>query len=103
MKWILLLALLQCSCATTSKDTTSPAPTVATPASTAFEVIPLQFAAAQDVARQLKELGFENAGRDKSPSRIVADTRTNSMLVQAEAGDLRRIRDAIARIDVQVK
>ena len=61
-----------------------------------FGVIPLQYAAAAEVANALSKL--------TSAVRVVADERTNSVVVVcATEADLRRLSDCIAKLDVPVQ
>lgn len=65
----------------------------------AMQVVPLQFASAGDLERELTQaLG---AAKRKG-FRIVADPRTNSLIVvAAEKDDLARALELIARLDVK--
>jgi type II secretory pathway component GspD/PulD (secretin) len=106
-----LLALTACRAA--------PAPR-AEPAETACEVIPLRHAVAAelvDVLEKLSLAGVQAArtrscepcqpGRVAGPSRpacrFVADPRTNSLVVQAAPEALPRIRELVARLDVDAR
>ena len=85
-----------------------------------FEVIPLEFAAAEDMADVLEQL-LEAATRVQqqqiqanpqgatgqirtggTESKILTDPRTNSLLVMALPEDMQRIKELIARLDVEV-
>lgn len=93
MKWILPLALVLAACSSPSKSSNS-----APSSSASVEVVALKYAVANDVARLLGELPA------LSPkTRVLADPRTNSLVVQADAADMPRIRELIAKLDVQVK
>lgn len=64
-----------------------------------MQVVPLQFAMAGELERELTQaLG----GSKRSRPKIVADARTNSLIVVAEdKDDLSRALELIARLDVQ--
>jgi general secretion pathway protein D len=86
-----------------------------------FEVIPLEFASAQDIADVLEQLleakqrqternrtqagaqgatgAIQNAGGE---TKILVDARTNSLLVMALPDDLQNIKELVARLDVDV-
>ena len=86
-----------------------------------FEVIPLEFAAAEDVADMLEQL-LESARRlatanqqaqaasgvtgtlqrSGGETRILVDARTNSLLVMALPEDMQGIKELVARLDVDV-
>lgn len=88
-----------------------------------FDVLPMEFAAAEDVAEVIEELlearnkAFERnrapqqvtpegvtggSTRNTGTSKILVDKRTNSLLVMAMPDDMPRIKDLVARLDVQV-
>jgi general secretion pathway protein D len=88
-----------------------------------FDLIPLEFAAAEDVAdllEQLLEAQQESINRRPRPqaiegqgvssllpgteleSKILVDARTNSLLVMALPEEMPRIKDLVARLDVDV-
>ncbi|HEX6885138.1 MAG TPA: secretin N-terminal domain-containing protein, partial [Planctomycetota bacterium] len=87
-----------------------------------FDLIPLEFAAAEDVAdliEQLLEAQQEQINRRPRPqvegqgvagllpgtaleSKILVDARTNSLLVMATPEEMPRIKDLVARLDVDV-
>ncbi|VAW44239.1 General secretion pathway protein D, partial [hydrothermal vent metagenome] len=64
-----------------------------------IELIPLQYANAQDVADTLSQL-LESANALGPQSKIVADTRTNSVIVNANPALKSKIMNIIARLDV---
>lgn len=106
MKPHLILALLPiflASCASDSAGRSQPQPAV--PASSeepmAMEIVPLQYAAAQELAGSLSNLLYE--GGPIPPTRIVADPRTNSLIVRAPREELPRILDLIRRLDRKVE
>ena len=86
-----------------------------------FDVLPLEFAAAQDISDTLGQLldakqrqtertrsqpgaagapGTASAGGGET--KILVDARTNSLLVMALPGDLQQIKELVARLDVEV-
>ncbi len=87
-----------------------------------FDVIPLEFAAAEDVADLVEQLleaqrtSSRTQSRPRSEgqgpggllqnqgveSRILVDGRTNSLLVMAMPDEMPRIKDLVARLDVEV-
>ncbi len=84
-----------------------------------FEVIPLEFAAAEDVADVLEQLleasrtalnrqqpqvaGATGAlGRGTGEVRILTYPRTNSLLVMALPDDMQNVKELVARLDVDV-
>src|SRR5688572_23375702 len=87
-----------------------------------FDLIPLEFAAAEDVAdliEQLLEAQQEQINRRPRPqvegqgvagllpgseleSKILVDARTDSLLVMATPEEMPRIKDLVARLDVDV-
>ena len=86
-----------------------------------FEVIPLEFASAEELADTITEL-LEASRRaaqartqqqaaqgvtgqlqqGQTESKLMVDTRTNSLLVMAMPDDMPRIKDLIARLDTEV-
>lgn len=91
----LFTVLLLASCAS------SPAAPAAEPAppSAAVQVVPLRYAAAHELANVLSQLLMEPG----ITGRVVADARTNSVVVEAPAEDLPRILELIAQLDVEKK
>lgn len=70
------------------------------PTSGEVEVIPLQNASASDVVQVLNSLLQTQQGAEAGPPlKLVADTRTNSILVGGDKNDRLRIRALIARLD----
>ncbi|MGH8398815.1 MAG: type II secretion system secretin GspD [Gammaproteobacteria bacterium] len=70
------------------------------PTSNEVEVIPLQYASASDVVQVLNSLMQSSQGAEAGPPlKLVADTRTNSILVSGDKGGRLRIRALIARLD----
>ncbi|MGA9852293.1 MAG: type II secretion system secretin GspD [Gammaproteobacteria bacterium] len=70
------------------------------PTSSEVEVIPLQNASANDVVQVLNSLLQNQQGGEAGPPlKLVADDRTNSILVGGDKSDRLRIRALIARLD----
>jgi len=94
MRPLVLAALLLAACQSTT--TTPPEPE--------FQVIPLQYASAHELANQLTALvGREAAGLDNEPiAAFIADPRTNSILVRAKPENMPMVHELIARLDQQV-
>lgn len=75
------------------------------PTSSEVEVIPLQNAAAGDVAQVITSL-MQNAQQGAEagpPLKIVADSRTNSIILSGDASNRLRIRALIARLDMSTE
>ncbi len=78
-----------------------------------LEVIRLEYAAASELARQLMEILEERAAAPAAPGRpaagpgaggvrkVLADLRTNSLIVIAEPGERERVRELVERLDVE--
>ena len=62
------------------------------------QVIQLQYSTADDLAGTLRSLFARNP-----EIRIMADARTNSLLISADPEDLAQISNLVQRIDVEVK
>ncbi|MGB9430303.1 MAG: type II secretion system secretin GspD [Gammaproteobacteria bacterium] len=70
------------------------------PTSSEVEVIPLQNASASDVVQVLNSLMQTQQGMEAGPPlKLVADARTNSILIGGDKSDRLRIRALIARLD----
>ncbi len=83
-----------------------------------FDVIKLEYASAEDIAATVEELleavnqarsaqpgaqGPQGAlNRNQSEAKILADTRTNSLQIVALPEDMPRIKELVARLDVDV-
>ena len=65
-----------------------------------IEIIPLQNASASDVAQVLTSLMQSNANEGGPPLKLVADERSNSILVSGDKNDRLRIRALIAHLDM---
>lgn len=65
-----------------------------------IEIIPLQNASATDVAQVLTSLMQNTASEGGPPLKLVADERSNSILVSGDKNDRLRIRALIARLDM---
>jgi type II secretory pathway component GspD/PulD (secretin) len=62
------------------------------------QVVPLQYSNADELASTLRSLFARNP-----EIRILADSRTNSLLIAADAGEIAQIEGLVQRIDVEVK
>lgn len=98
---LLLIVLASCASDSGGRSKTEPVVPASTDESMAMEVVPLQYAAAQELAVALSNLLYE-AGQ-VAPARIVADPRTNSLIVRASSEDLPRILELIRRLDQKVE
>lgn len=71
-----------------------------------IQVIPLQHASATEVARILENLERQSAskkGAQDQNTRLVADERTNSLLLSADKKNSLRLRALIAQLDSEIK
>lgn len=100
MKSLPLAALLLCACTATSTSTVrrySPAPDA--PAAT-IEVLHLRFADAHEIARLINDVCL----RANTSDTVVADARTNSIVVRTDdAKTLERVRMLANELDVEAK
>lgn len=101
MRTILCAALLLAACQTTSQSSRP-----ATAISDEVRVVPLKYAPAHELADELNQLIL--LGRDPTSSErpvhvIVADPRTNSLLVKAPNADMPRIIELIEKLDQKVE
>ena len=97
MKKLLPLALLVlASCSSSCSSSSARESAAKDDEPVAMSVIPLQFAAAADVARALDRV---------TPStRVIADGRTNSVLVTcASAAEMEQVEAVVAKLDVRVQ
>ena len=94
---LVLLLLLSSGCASTEEGEPAPAPAVAQPG--AMQVVPLKFASAAELEKVLvKALGASR----QFGLRIVADLRTNSLVLTAESeAGLAPALELIAALDVE--
>ncbi len=87
-----------------------------------FEVVPLEYASAQEIASMIEELldasrraaqssqrsqpqvqgATAPIPRQESETKILVDPRTNSLLVMAMADQMPRIKELVARLDVDI-
>ena len=68
-----------------------------------FEVLPLQHAESRELAGTLSNLFHAVAlSGGERQIKIVADTRTNSLLVMAPAEHMDLVKELVARLDVEV-
>jgi len=68
-----------------------------------FELIPLQYAAAPDLAETLTDLVSDaSEGGADSSVKVLSDDRTNSLLVMAPPEHMQELRDLIALLDREV-
>jgi type II secretory pathway component GspD/PulD (secretin) len=97
-----LIALASCASDSGSRSTPEPVVPANTDEPMAMEVVPLQYAAAQELAGALGNLLYEG-GPVPRATRIVADSRTNALIVRAPREELPRILDLIRRLDRKVE
>jgi type II secretory pathway component GspD/PulD (secretin) len=99
---VIALSLLPACCATCPNP---PAATAAAPAAAksdvGYTVIPLRFAVASDVALALRKSVATQPNR-RAPQ-VIADERTNSVIVSCAPDELAPIQQLIAALDVEVK
>jgi type II secretory pathway component GspD/PulD (secretin) len=70
-----------------------------------FQMVPLKFALAEDTAKVINDFLGRESGAPRRPElaiRVVADPRTNSLLVQAPSEDLPRVLELVAKLDRKV-
>jgi hypothetical protein len=99
----LIASLLLASCAAYRRQEPAPAPAVVAVACAepqaagfGFDVIPLQFASAADLAQILGRMRLSDPG-----TTVLADTRTNSLIVQGPDEGRHAAADLIAKLDVR--
>ena len=68
------------------------------PSSGAVEVVPLRFAAADDLAARVRE-ALGSPGEGGRGPRVVPDARTNALVLTGGADEMRRAREIVARLD----
>jgi len=66
-----------------------------------FELIPLEYASADEIASTIEEL-LDASRRGQTEAKIMVDPRTNSLLVMAMPEDMPNIKELVARLDVDV-
>ena len=94
MRPISILFLLLAACSTPA---TQPAPDAPKPVGS-FQVIPLQYASADELSSTLSALLSHDPD-----VRVMQDRRTNSLLVMAGPEDMAKIEALVHRLDVEVK
>jgi type II secretory pathway component GspD/PulD (secretin) len=94
MRPISILCLLLAACSTPA---TRPAPE-APKAEPAFQVLPLAYSSADELASTLNGLFTRNPD-----VRVMVDRRTNSLLVMAGPEDMTHIEALVRRLDIEVK
>ena len=79
-------------------------PATATAAQTAqFEVIALQYASAPNLAQTLQRLVMDaSGGFGEDPLKILADNRTNSLLVSGSEARLDELKKLIVKLDTEM-
>jgi hypothetical protein len=100
MRTTLCIVLLLAACRSTTPD-----PTLASARDDGFRVVSLRFASAPELAGELNELlaAGQTAGPFAKPiPKLIADPRTNSLLVRAEPDDLSRVLELVEKLDQQV-
>ena len=65
-----------------------------------LEIVALQYAQASEVARVVNSAVADRAG---DTARVVADVRTNSLVIQASSQRLEAIKEVIAALDHEVR
>jgi general secretion pathway protein D len=97
----LLLALVPLAgCCT--KPAVPPQTATAVPATAGLVcVVPLKYAVANELAHTIQPLLLDARRKDvRSRASVVADARTNSLVVHADAAEMDRVGELIARLDV---
>ena len=95
---LVLFLLLSASCASPAAEETAPGPAPAVAQPGAIQVVPLQYASAMELEKVLaKALGSSR----QHGLRIVADARTNSLVLTADSeAALAPVLELIAKLDV---
>lgn len=107
MRRLALIALLFAGCRSTDSSL-APAPDAAhtsVVASEELQVIALKNAGANELAGELRAV-FGSRGPARggySQPSIIADERTNSLIVRASAADMAAIQGLVAKLDVRVE
>ncbi len=99
--WIPVLALVTVACRSTdSSSSRADAAQQATPdVSTAVEVVPLKFAVADQLASELRSV--IDGQKSRRSMRVVADARTNSIIVSGPREDIAQLLELVAKLDVK--
>lgn len=104
MKSLVLLACVLASCVSEPRSRESAAPVDATAGSVLeFQMVPLEYASAQELAPNLNQLVRADARTRASGAQVLVDARTNSLLVQAPREEMPRLLEVIRRLDVRVE
>lgn len=88
-------------CPESAATAATPTATTVTSDEVAYKVIPLRFAAAGDMASVLRNSVTKQSGH--RPPQIIADDRTNRVVVSCAPEQLASIEKLIAELDVEVK
>jgi type II secretory pathway component GspD/PulD (secretin) len=104
MKSILLLALVLVSCTSQGRGREEvPTATASTAGALQFQMVPLQFASAEELAGTLRELVRSEAGPRTDGVKVLSDARTNSLLLQAPEDEMSRLLEIVAKLDVRAE
>jgi len=90
-------------CISTSHEVGEAPPRPASAAAESFQVVPLKFAVAAELSGTLNDLFASTGGTAASSIRIVADPRTNSLVIQAPPEVLPHILGLVAKLDTEVR
>src|SRR5712675_248176 len=96
---LLSFLVLACGCAHTPKAESAPQPAQVQAPSPVMQVVPLKFAVADELGKVITQaLGSSH----RKGFRVVADTRTNSLVLTAEnEADLASALDLITKLDIE--
>jgi type II secretory pathway component GspD/PulD (secretin) len=70
---------------------------------TEFAIVPLQFASAVELGDTLNQLLRSNRPEHADAVRVVADPRTNSLLLSGSKEQLAQLRQLVERLDARVQ
>lgn len=104
MKSILLLSLVLVSCSSQPR----PREEVVSAHASAegaleFQRVPLQFASAEELAGLLRELARPETGPRPDGLKVLADPRTNALLLQAPKSEMARLLEIVGKLDVRAE
>ena len=95
--WILALALVATACHSTETSKAHAEPAVEV--SGIIEVVPLQFASADQLANELRSV--IDGQKSKRSLRVVADARTNSLILSGPREDIAQLLELVKKLDVK--
>jgi hypothetical protein len=103
MKTLVLLACLLGSCVSQPKERESAPVHADAPSVLEFQMVPLEFASAGELAPTLNQFVRADVRMRASGTQVLVDPRTNSLLVQAPQAEMPRLLDVIRKLDVRAE